>query len=313
MAARLSFRIYEKKGTIKMKLFDPHIHMSSRTTDDYINMYNAGIRAVIEPAFWMGQPRTHAASFDDYYQSLVGWEKFRASQFGIRHFCAICINSKEANNEEMAEEVMKIIPRYLEKDNVVAVGEIGYDDMTDLEHKYFKLQLELAKEMELPVIVHTPHRDKRNGVIATIDLIKEVGINEELVIIDHNTEETLPLVMETNIWAGHTIYPRSKMDSDRMALLVKEFGTDRIIVNSSADWGVSNPLAVPFTADVMKKEGISDDDIEKICWHNPIELFSKSGAFTAEELEEEIEFDQSVLFEGNSVLRGQVPEVRKHK
>jgi uncharacterized protein len=293
-----------------MKLFDPHIHMTSRTTDDYIAMYKAGIRAVIEPAFWLGQPRTHAESFDDYYQTITGWEPFRASQFGIRHFCAICLNSKEANNEEMAEQVMQMIPRYLEKDNVVAVGEIGYDDMTELEHRYFKKQLELAKEMSMPVIIHTPHRDKRNGVIATIDLVKEVGIDQNLVIIDHNTEETLPFVLETDCWAGHTIYPRSKMDSDRMAKLVKEYGTHKIIVNSSADWGVSNPLAVPETAEIMRREGISEADIHKICWDNPIELYSQSGAFTAAELEEEIEFDQSVLFEGNSVLRGQNPEKR---
>ncbi|MCM8526767.1 MAG: TatD family hydrolase, partial [Lentisphaeraceae bacterium] len=312
LAAGQRTRIYEEKRSYFMKFFDPHIHMTSRTTDDYVNMYNAGVRALIEPAFWLGQPRTHVESFDDYFQSLVGWEKFRASQFGIRHFCAICINAKEANNEKMADEVLALVPKYLEKDNVVAVGEIGYDDMTDLEHKYFKKQLEIAKEMELPVIVHTPHRDKKNGVIASLKLVKEVGIPEDMVIIDHNTEETLPIVLETDCWAGHTIYPRSKMDADRMAELVKQYGSDKIIVNSSADWGVSNPLAVPFTAELMKKEGISEEEISKILWHNPIELFSKSGTFTAEEMEEEIEFDQSVLFEGNSVLRGQQPEVRKN-
>ena len=295
-----------------MKFFDPHIHMTSRTTDDYVNMYKSGVRALIEPAFWLGQPRTHVESFDDYFQSLVGWEKFRASQFGIRHFCAICINAKEANNEKMADAVMDLLPKYLEKDNVVAVGEIGYDDMTDMEHKYFKQQLELAKEYELPVIVHTPHRDKKNGVIASIKLVQEVGIDEELVIIDHNTEETLPIVLETNMYAGHTIYPRSKMDADRMVELVKQYGSDKIIVNSSADWGVSNPLAVPQTAELMEKEGISKEEMDKIFWRNPIELFSKSGTFTQEELDEEIEFDQSVLFEGNSVLRGQQPEVRKN-
>ncbi len=295
-----------------LKYFDPHIHMTSRTTDDYTNMYNAGVRALIEPAFWLGQPRTHVETFDDYFQSLVGWEKFRASQFGIRHFCAICINAKEANNEKMADEVMELVPRYLEKDNVVAVGEIGYDDMTELEHKYFKKQLELAKKMALPVIVHTPHRDKKNGVIASIKLVREVGIPEDMVIIDHNTEETLPIVLETKMWAGHTIYPRSKMDADRMVELVKKYGSNRIIVNSSADWGVSNPLAVPYTAELMLKSGISKEEVEKIFWRNPIELFAKSGTFTPEEMEVELEFDQAVLFQGNSVLRGQQPEVRKN-
>ena len=59
-----------------MMFFDPHIHMSSRTTDDYQAMAAAGIRAVIEPAFWMGQPRTNVGSFIDYFSSLVGWKNF---------------------------------------------------------------------------------------------------------------------------------------------------------------------------------------------------------------------------------------------
>ena len=293
-----------------MRLFDPHVHMSARTTDCYVDMYKNGVRAVIEPAFWLGQPRTHAGSFEDYFQSLTGWERFRASQFGIHHFAAICINSKEANHPELADAVMAMIPRYLEKENVVAVGEIGYDDMTDFEHKYFKAQLELAKEFELPVIIHTPHRNKKEGVKASIDLVRQVGIDEELVVIDHNNEETLPLVLETGCWAGHTIYPRSKMDADRMVHLIKKYGTDRILVNSSADWGVSNPLAVPQTRDLMIADGFAEEDMEKVFWDNPIELFSRSGAFTKEDVEQEISFDQSLLFEGNSVLRGQTPEKR---
>ena len=89
-----------------MMLIDPHIHASSRTTDDYEAMRDAGIVAIIEPAFWLGQPRTSIGSFVDYFDGLVGWERFRAAQFGIRHYCSIGLNSKEANNERLAEEVV---------------------------------------------------------------------------------------------------------------------------------------------------------------------------------------------------------------
>src|SRR5918911_2807832 len=108
-----------------MKIFEPHIHMTSRTTDDYQAMANAGIIAVVEPAFWLGQPRTQAGSFTDYFNSLLGGERFRASQFGIRHFCTIALNPKEANDPALADDVLALMPRYLEKDGVVAVGEIG--------------------------------------------------------------------------------------------------------------------------------------------------------------------------------------------
>src|SRR5690606_5484727 len=134
------------RGALAMKLIDPHIHMTSRTTDDYERMAQAGIVALIEPAFWLGQPRTHVGSFEDYFLSLLGWERFRASQYGIQHYCTIGLNPKEANTDELAEGVMALLPLYLEKEGVVAVGEIGYDDITPREEEIFARQLELAKE-----------------------------------------------------------------------------------------------------------------------------------------------------------------------
>src|SRR5437016_13431154 len=119
-----------------MMLFDPHIHMTSRTTDDYAAMAAAGIAAIVEPAFWVGQPRTHVGSFEDYFLSLLGWERFRASQFGIAHFCTLSLNPKEANNPAVAEAVLDLLPRYLEKDGVVGIGEVGYAERTEVEEKY---------------------------------------------------------------------------------------------------------------------------------------------------------------------------------
>lgn len=139
------------------KYFDPHIHMLCRTTDDYQNMAAAGILGVIEPAFWQGQARTCVGSFVDYFDTLLGWERFRASMFGIHHFSAIGLNPKEANSPSIAAEVLDILPRYLGRDGVVAVGEIGYDDITPEEDLFLARQLELAKQFNLPVLIHTPH------------------------------------------------------------------------------------------------------------------------------------------------------------
>ena len=271
-----------------MKLFDPHIHMTSRTTDDYKAMAAAGIRAIIEPAFWLGQPRTHVGTFDDYFAALVGWERFRASQFGIKHYTTMALNPKEANNPKVADGVLALLPRYLVKEGVVAVGEIGYDDQTEAEEKYFAAQLELAKKFDLPVLVHTPHRDKKRGTERSLALVREVGIDEGRVLIDHNNEETLPLVLKTACWAGHSIYPDTKMDEERMVALVKKYGTERMVVNSAADWGVSDPLKVPKTALEMKKAGISDRDVETIVWRNPIAFFGQTGRIDEAELGGEI-------------------------
>jgi uncharacterized protein len=287
-----------------MKIFDPHVHMTSRTTDDYEAMAAAGIVALVEPAFWLGQPRTSAASFIDYFNSLLGWERFRASQFGIRHFCTIGLNPKEANNTRLADEVLAIMPRFLRKDGVVAVGEVGYDDQTDAEESCFARQIELARDAGLPVLVHTPHRDKKQGTIKSIALVRSLGFPEERVLIDHNNEETLPIVLESGCWAGHTIYPHTKMDEERMATLVEKYGSDRIIVNSAADWGISDPLKVPKTIAAMRARGIPEQTIQTIVWDNPVAFFAQSGRMDLADLAERPVVDRGQKFETNSVLRG---------
>ena len=293
-----------------MKMFDPHIHMTSRTTDDYAAMAGAGISVIIEPSFWVGQPRTQVGSFVDYFNSLVGWERFRASQFGIRHFCTIALNPKEANQPGLAEEVIQLVPRFLQKEGVVAVGEIGFDDQTEMEERVFAQHLEMAKEYNLPALVHTPHRDKKRGTERSLDLVRDVGIDQGMVLIDHNNEETLPMVLDSGCWAGHSIYPNTKMDEVRMAALVKEYGSERIIINSAADWGVSDPLKVPKTVPKMREAGIAEEEIARIVWDNPVAFFAQSDNMDLDEIEERPSIDQTQLHDGNSILRGgQTPAV----
>jgi len=229
-------------------IIDPHAHMISRTTDDYEAMANAGVVAVIEPAFWLGQPRTNVGSYVDYFSLISGFERFRAGQFGIRHYCTIGLNPKEANNETLAEAVLDVLPRFLVKEGVVAMGELGYDEQTELEDKALRAQIELAKEFDLPIMIHTPHRDKRAGTLRTMDVLKEHDFDPARCVIDHNNEETIREVRERGFWCAFSIYPSTKMGSERMAALVKSFGPERLIVDSACDWGVSDPLAVAKTA-----------------------------------------------------------------
>ena len=297
----------------KLQFIDPHIHMTSRTTDDYEAMAKAGVVAVIEPSFWLGQPRTQVGSFQDYFSSLVGWEPFRASQFGIKHYCTIGLNSKEANNEPLAEQVMELLPLYLHKDNVVAIGEIGYDDQTPEEDKYFRQQLELAKEFNMLVQVHTPHRDKKAGTIRSMEVCLEHGLDPAMVVIDHNNEETVQEVLDRGFIAAFTIYPKTKMGNERMVAVVERFGSTNIIVDSSADWGVSDPLAVPKTAGLMLKKGIAREDVIKTCYQNALDTFRMSGKMKASHWEDAAGIDQRLLFNDNSVLRGQQPKVENEK
>ncbi|HEV8114500.1 MAG TPA: TatD family hydrolase [Planctomycetota bacterium] len=292
-----------------MRFFDPHIHMTSRTTDDLEAMAAAGIRAVIEPAFWVGQPRTQAATFVDYFSSLVGWERFRASQFGVAHYCAIGLNSKEANNEGLAKDVLQLVPRFALKEGVVAIGEIGFDEITKAEEKAYVWQVEFAVAHDMVVMVHSPHRDKKNGIQRSLRIAADCRLPMTKLVIDHNNEETVEDVLESGAWAAFTIYPHTKMGSERMVEIVQKYGPERIIVDSSADWGVSDPLGVPRTAKLMLERGIDPAWVERVTWQNALDAYAQSGQIDVASLLESPTIDQSRLFNDNSVLRGQKPRV----
>ncbi|KQX73607.1 TatD family hydrolase [Streptomyces sp. Root1310] len=280
-----------------MRIFDPHIHMTSRTTDDYEAMHAADVRAVVEPAFWLGQPRTSTASFLDYFDSLLGWEPFRAAQYGIAHHCALALNPKEANDPRCAA-VLEELPRYLVKDHVVAVGEIGYDSMTPAEDRALAAQLQLAADHALPALVHTPHRDKLAGLRRTLDAVRESALPPDRVLLDHLNETTVKEAKDADCWLGFSVYPDTKMDETRMIGILRLYGPEKVLVNSAADWGRSDPLKTRRVADLMLASGFTEDDVDLVLWRNPVAFYGLSGRLALEVTAPE------PTHEGNSILRG---------
>ncbi|BBC31619.1 Hydrolase, TatD family [Streptomyces graminofaciens] len=280
-----------------MRIFDPHIHMTSRTTDDYEAMQEAGVRAVVEPAFWLGQPRTSPASFFDYFDSLLGWEPFRAAQYGIAHHCTLALNPKEANDPRCTP-VLDQLPRYLVKDHVVAVGEIGYDSMTPAEDRALEHQLQLAADHGLPALVHTPHRDKLTGLRRTLDAVRASELPTERVLVDHLNETTVKEAKDSGCWLGFSVYPDTKMDEERMVAVIKEFGPEKVLVNSAADWGRSDPLKTRKVGDALLAAGFDEDDVDLLLWANPVAFYELSGRLALDVT------PTGAVHEGNSILRG---------
>jgi predicted metal-dependent TIM-barrel fold hydrolase len=260
-------------------------------------MYAAGVRAVVEPAFWLGQPRTSPASFRDYFDSLLGWEPFRAAQYGIAHHCTIALNPKEANDPRCAP-VLDELPRYLVKDRVVAVGEIGYDSMTPAEDTALAAQLQLAADHGLPALVHTPHRDKLAGLRRTLDVVRESALPTDRVLVDHLNETTVKEAKDSGAWLGFSVYPDTKMDEARMVAILRAHGPDRVLVNSAADWGRSDPLKTREVADLMLAEGFDEDDVDRVLWRNPVAFYGLSGRLALDVTAPD------ATHEGNSILRG---------
>lgn len=262
-----------------MIIIEPHIHMLARTTDDYQAMYQSGIRCCVEPAFWLGTPRHHAGTFFDYYELILDYETVRGERFGVDHWACISVNPKEADNAELAKATLAGIGPYLDHPRCICVGEIGFNEMTANEETAFVQQLHLAEDRQLPVMVHTPHRDKRDGVKRIVDILQAEKVTLPRVDVDHNTEDTMDLVAPLDCWAGLTVYPYSKLDPVRVVNILKQYGLDRVIVNSSADWGVSDPTALAKVAENMKGAGFADDDVKKLLFDNPLAFYGQCDRF----------------------------------
>ncbi|MDA7950270.1 MAG: TatD family hydrolase [Pirellulaceae bacterium] len=264
-----------------MDYFDPHIHMVSRTTDDYATLARMGCVAMSEPAFWAGFDRGSADSFRDYFRQLTETEPQRAAQYGIQHFTWLCINAKEAENVELSREVIAMIPEFLEKSNVLGIGEIGLNKNTKNEAIIFLEHLELAIEHNQLILIHTPHlEDKYQGTKMILDMLcDDKRIEPSHVLIDHVEEHTIGPVLEKGFWAGMTLYPISKCTPSRAVDMIERYGTDRLMPNSAGDWGPSKPTAIPDLIFEMRKRGHSEATIRKVVYENPIDFFSKSPNF----------------------------------
>ena len=264
-----------------MRYIEPHGHMVSRVTDDYQAMVIAGCKAVCEPAFWAGFDRSGVQGFHDYFCQLTDYEPKRAAKFGLPHFCWLCINPKESEDMKLAEEVLSIIPEFLDRPTVLGIGEIGLNKNTRNEMKIIERHVDLAARQGQLILVHTPHlEDKLKGTRLIVDVLKsDRRIDPARVIIDHVEEHTVEMVLDTGMWAGMTLYPESKCTPARAIDILENYGAERIWMNSACDWGVSVPLAVPKTAVEMKRRGWSGERTDAVIYGNPLRFMSQNPRF----------------------------------
>ncbi len=264
-----------------MYYFDPHIHMVSRTTDDYEQLAKMGCVGLSEPAFWAGFDRGSVDSFRDYFRQLTDFEKRRAANYGIKHFSWLCINAKEAENVRLSREVIAMIPEFLDQPSVLGIGEIGLNKNTPNEAIVFLEHVDLAVQHDQSILIHTPHlEDKFQGTMMILDMLcDDSRLDRNRVLVDHVEEHTVRHVLEEGFWAGMTLYPVSKCTPSRAVDMIEMYGPDRLLVNSAGDWGPSKPTAVPDFILEMRRRGHSESLIRRIVYDNPIEFFSQSRNF----------------------------------
>lgn len=265
-----------------MRYIDHHAHMVSRTTDDYAAMALSGCVAVTEPAFWAGWDRSTADGFEDYFRQLTEFEPARAAQYHVRHYTWLGMNPKESDNRRISVEVLRRLPKYLDRPTVLGVGEIGLNRVTRNEIATYTEQVELATQFRQLVLIHTPHlEDKLKGTRITIDVLRRYpDLAPARVIVDHAEEHTIEAILEHGFWAGLTLYPQTKVSAQRAVDMIEKYGPERILVAGACDWGPSEPLAVPKFIAEMRRRHHAEELIQRVVLENPIRFLSQSPKFT---------------------------------
>lgn len=263
-----------------MQIIQPHYHAIARTAQDYERMAMSGVVAVAEPAFWAGFDRLYPETFIDYFHQISEFEPTRAADYGIKHYCWVGVNPKEAENPELSHEVLKQMPEFYKKPTVLGVGEIGFHKTTKNEEEIFEAQVEQAIKYDQLILIHTPHlQDKVRGTKRTVEVLSHMNVNPERVWIDHVEEHTIREPLEAGYWVGFTLYPITKCSPKRAVDMLEIYGHERILVNSSADWGPSDPFTLQQCVVQYRARGYSVQDAIEIFHNNPARFMGQNPKF----------------------------------
>ncbi|MBN1442887.1 MAG: TatD family hydrolase [Planctomycetes bacterium] len=263
-----------------MQIIQPHYHGIARTVQDYERMAMSGVVAVAEPAFWAGFDRLYPETFIDYFRQISEFEPTRAAQYGIRHFSWVAVNPKEAENPELSRAVLEKMPGFFEKPTVLGVGETGLHKSTTNEIEIFQAQVELALQYDQLILVHTPHlQDKLRGTKVTLDVLRNMPVDPGRVWIDHAEEHTIRDILDAGYWAGFTLYPITKCSPRRAVDMLEMYGTERILVNSSADWGPSDPFTLQQCILEFRLRGHSLQEAIEVFHNNPARFLGQNPKF----------------------------------
>lgn len=269
-----------------MYVIQPHYHGIARTAQDYERMAMSGVVAVAEPAFWAGFDREHPETFLDYFKQIAEFEPTRAAQYGIRHFSWVAVNPKEADNVALSRAVCAEMVRFFHNPNVLGIGEIGLHKSTAGEVETFEMQIQLALDHGQLMLIHTPHlEDKFGGTRRILEILGGFSaVDPARVWIDHVEEHTVRMVLERGFWAGMTLYPLTKMTAQRATDILERYGWDRMLVNSSADWGPSDPFTLQECIMECQRRGFDRQELLDIFHNNPCRFLAQCPKWDIEPL-----------------------------
>lgn len=249
-------------------MIDGHIHADCRPYEDFKLMAIAGVEAAITCAHDPMRMSTSAVVLDHIHRILNNDFK-RAVDNGLRLYGAVGIHPRSISPDYQV--VLDKLPSLIEDDKVIAIGEIGLETESEKEKDIFIKQLQLAQELNMKIIMHTPRSNKREVTKVALSILDD-HIEQSFVQLDHVDNSIIDLVVDFNGLLGITVQPQ-KMTPQEAVELLDEYGTERFVLDSDMSSSPSDPLSVPKTVHEMKLAGFKNSDIDGVSRGNVSEFY----------------------------------------
>ena len=250
-------------------MIDTHMHADSRSSEDFEKMYLAGIDTAITCSFYPYKIDNETVLLN-HLNRILNYDTNRASEYGLDLKVALGIHP--ANTIDKPEIIYENLYKWIENKDIIAIGEIGLEDLTEAEISIFKKQLDIADETDSKVIIHTPRKNKEKVLKEILDIVPQ-HIDEKQAVVDHINPNVVENAIKSDCMLGLTVQPQKMEKEDAIAIL-DEHGFDRFLLNSDISNKPSDPLSVAKTVRELTRLGFNPKDIEKISHKNAQEFFN---------------------------------------
>jgi predicted metal-dependent TIM-barrel fold hydrolase len=249
-------------------MIDTHMHADARSGEDFEKMYLAGIDTAITCSYYPYKI-PHEMILLNHLNRILELDTKRAKEYGLDLKVALGIHP--TNTSINPELIFESLYKWIDEKQIIAIGEIGLEDLTDNEIAIFKRQLDIAEETKSKVIIHTPRKNKKEVLKVITDIVPQ-HLDESQAVIDHINPQVICDAIDTECMLGLTVQPQ-KMDKFEAISILDEYGFDRFLLNSDISNKQSDPLSVPKTVRELTRQGYKKSEIEKVACRNAQKFF----------------------------------------
>ncbi len=255
-----------------MRKVDSHTHAYMLHARDLEPMALAGVEDVVLCSFV--PIARYPETLIDHFTELDTIHRSRFDELGIKAHLFVGIHPRSIPAEW--KRVLPIIEEFVSSGKAVGIGEIGLEKASDLELEVLREQLKLAKELDVPVIVHIPMSDRTSIVDKVLSLAKEVKFDFGKLVIDHTSNDTIDIINEANAVPGLSVKPPLLTPKDVAENIGKY--SNGLLNSDCASLTDTDPLAVPKTVLYLKKVGVESGIIDRLAYRNAMKTLRLSRA-----------------------------------